>query len=79
MVVARYSDLSLAPRELLFTSTIIQFALALPMAWYFHRATTMALPANALMIPIAGSLVAERRAGGRASYAVALAGLCCRR
>jgi len=36
--------------ELLFTSTVIQIGLALPMAWYFHRATTMALPANALVI-----------------------------
>ncbi len=43
--------------ELLFTSTVIQVALALPMAWYFHRATTMALPANALVIPIAGILL----------------------
>ncbi len=43
--------------ELLFVSTIIQLALALPMVWYFHRATTMALPANALMIPIASVLL----------------------
>lgn len=43
--------------ELLFVSTIIQLALALPMAWYFHRATTMSLPANALVIPIAGVLL----------------------
>ena len=43
--------------ELLFISTVIQIALALPMAWYFHRATTMALPANALVIPIAGVLL----------------------
>ena len=27
------------------------------MAWYFHRATTMALPANALVIPIASVLL----------------------
>ncbi len=43
--------------QLLFVSTVIQLALALPMAWYFHRATTMALPANALMIPIASVLL----------------------
>ena len=47
----------LAAAELLFVSTIIQLALALPMAWYFHRATTMSLPANALMIPIASVLL----------------------
>jgi competence protein ComEC len=47
----------LGAAELLFVSTVIQLALALPMAWYFHRATTMSLPANALMIPIAGVLL----------------------
>jgi competence protein ComEC len=56
-VVVRAVGFALATTELLFTSTIIQLALALPMAWYFHRATTMALPANALMIPIASVLL----------------------
>lgn len=43
--------------ELLFVSVVINLALALPMAWYFHRATTMALPANALVIPLASVLL----------------------
>jgi competence protein ComEC len=30
----------------------MQFALALPMAWYFHRATLTALAANALVVPV---------------------------
>ena len=47
----------LAASELLFVSVVINLALALPMAWYFHRATTMALPANALVIPIASVLL----------------------
>ncbi len=47
----------LAAAQLLFVSAVIQVALALPMAWYFHRATTMALPANALVIPIASVLL----------------------
>jgi len=47
----------LAAAQLLFVSIVIQLALALPMAWYFHRATTMALPANALIIPIASLLL----------------------
>jgi competence protein ComEC len=47
----------LAASELLFVSIIINLALALPMAWYFHRATTMSLPANALVIPIASVLL----------------------
>ena len=56
-LVVRVVGLVLASCELLFVSTIIQLALALPMAWYFHRATTMALPANALMIPIASIML----------------------
>jgi len=48
---------ALATAQLLFVSTVIQVALALPMAWYFHRATTMALPANALVLPIASVLL----------------------
>ena len=56
-LVVRLLGVALVATQLLFTSTIIQLALALPMAWYFHRATTMALPANALMIPIASVLL----------------------
>jgi competence protein ComEC len=32
-------------------SAVLQLGLALPMAYYFHRATSMALPANLLVIP----------------------------
>src|SRR5271167_2295523 len=56
-VMVRGTGIVLGAAELLFISTVIQIALALPMAWYFHRATTMALPANALMIPIAQILL----------------------
>ncbi len=56
-MVLRGSGFLLGAAELLFISTIIQMALAMPMAWYFHRATTMALPANALVIPIAEVLL----------------------
>jgi competence protein ComEC len=56
-LVVRFLGLALIATQLLFTSTVIQLALALPMVWYFHRATTMALPANALMIPIATVLL----------------------
>jgi competence protein ComEC len=37
--------------ELVVMSTIMQFGLALPMAYYFHRATSVAMPANLLIIP----------------------------
>jgi competence protein ComEC len=47
----------LAVFELIFISFIIELALALPMAWYFHRTTTMSLPANVLVIPLASVLM----------------------
>jgi competence protein ComEC len=37
--------------ELAAMSAILQFGLALPMAYYFHRATSMAMPANLFVIP----------------------------
>src|SRR5208337_476904 len=57
VVIVRGAGFILGAAELVFISTVIQIALALPMAWYFHRATTMALPANALVIPIAEVLL----------------------
>jgi competence protein ComEC len=57
VVVVGIAWLVLAVAQLLFVSVIIQVALALPMAWYFHRATTMAMPANALILPLASVLL----------------------
>ena len=38
--------------ELLFISAVMQMGLALPMAFYFHRATTIGLPANITVVPL---------------------------
>jgi len=38
--------------ELLAISLVMQAGLALPMAYYFHRATVVALPANMLVVPL---------------------------
>lgn len=46
------TGLALGFYETLLVSGIMQFALALPMAWYFHRATLTALAANALVVPV---------------------------
>ena len=43
--------------EIIFISAVMQAALALPMAVYFHRATTLALPANVVVVPIMGLLL----------------------
>jgi competence protein ComEC len=37
--------------ELTLMSAVLQLGLALPMAYYFHRATSMAMPANLLVVP----------------------------
>jgi competence protein ComEC len=38
--------------ELLFISVVMQMGLALPMAYYFHRATTIGLPSNLVVVPL---------------------------
>ncbi len=42
----------LAVFELLFISAVMQMGLALPMAYYFHRATTIGLPSNLIVVPL---------------------------
>jgi len=44
--------ISLTCFELLLVSGVMQLGLALPMAYYFHRATVIGLPANLLVIPL---------------------------
>jgi competence protein ComEC len=43
---------SLRVFELLLVSAVMQMGLALPMAYYFHRATTIGLPANIAVVPL---------------------------
>jgi competence protein ComEC len=43
---------SLGAFELLLVSAVMQMGLALPMAYYFHRATTIGLPANLAAVPL---------------------------
>ncbi|HEY1732128.1 MAG TPA: ComEC/Rec2 family competence protein, partial [Terriglobales bacterium] len=68
-VVIGLTRFLLGAAELLFVSIVINLALALPMAWYFHRATTMSLPANALVIPIASVLLPSAVLAVALSYA----------
>jgi competence protein ComEC len=46
------ASFGLAMFELLFISAVMQVGLALPMAYYFHRATTIGLPANVVVVPL---------------------------
>jgi competence protein ComEC len=45
--------------ELLVVSLVMQFALALPMVTYFHRATVLGLAANLAAVPLTGVLMAS--------------------
>lgn len=54
--------------EVMLISALMQVALALPMAWYFHRATTLALPANALVIPLTELLMPASAAAVALAY-----------
>jgi len=49
---AIFIRLAIGVSELLFISALMQAGLALPMAYYFHRATTMGMPANLAVIPL---------------------------
>ena len=51
-VVRVFTRFALAVYELLFISAVMQVGLALPMAWYFHRATTIGVPSNAVVVPL---------------------------
>ena len=51
------SKLALIVYETLLISGLMQIGLGLPMAWYFHRATVMGLPANVLVIPLTSVLM----------------------
>lgn len=54
--------------ELVMMSAIMQFGLALPMAYYFHRATSVAMPANLLIIPFLQLLMPAAAIAIAASY-----------
>jgi competence protein ComEC len=51
-MVRRAAYFSLAASELIFVSAAMQMGLALPMAFYFHRATSLGLPANLIVVPL---------------------------
>ena len=54
--------------EVLLVSAVSQVALALPMAWYFHRATTVGLAANVAAVPLTGVLMPASVAAVALSY-----------
>jgi competence protein ComEC len=68
LVLARSSCLVLIGCELLMISIVMQIGLALPMAYYFHRATVVGLPANMLVVPLMELLMPAAVAAMALSY-----------
>ena len=66
--------LFLAAWELLFVSAVMQIGLALPMAYYFHRATTVGLPSNLVAVPLTQLMMPAASAGTGSQLHLALAG-----
>lgn len=54
--------------DLVVIAALMQAALALPMAVYFHRAAMLALPANSLVVPLATLLMPVAIVAGLLSY-----------
>ena len=56
-IVRTGTHATLSTYEVLCVATLMQAGLALPMAYYFHRATVMGIPANSLAMPLTGVLM----------------------
>src|SRR5215510_7832125 len=57
LVILGFIALALVVYELLIVSSITQAVLVLPMRMYFHRAAIVGLPANLVVLPLAGLLL----------------------
>jgi len=67
-ILLRLVGTGLAVWEVLLISALMQVALVLPMAMYFHRATLTALPANMLVVPLTEVLMPTAVAALALSY-----------
>jgi len=59
---------ALSIAELVFISATMQAGLVLPMAYYFHRATTMGMPANMVVVPLTEVLMPSAAAAVAVGY-----------
>jgi competence protein ComEC len=60
--------ITLAATEFVVVSVILQAGFALPMAYYFHRATVVSLPANILAVPLTEAVVVAEIVAVAVSY-----------
>jgi competence protein ComEC len=59
---------SISVYDILSISTLMQAGLVLPMAYYFHRATVIGLPANSVAVSLTGILMPSAAAAVALSY-----------
>jgi competence protein ComEC len=69
IVLASAGRLLLLGCEFLVISIVLQAGFALPMAYYFHRATLVSLPANVLAVPLTEIIMIAALVAITASYA----------
>src|SRR4029077_14846651 len=69
VVLSRTVRMLVLGLEFLVISTVLQVGLALPMAYYFHRATLVSLPANVLAVPLTENSMVAAFLAVTASYA----------
>jgi len=62
------SRAALATFEILFISALLQVGLAVPIAYYFHFATVVGVPVNALVVPLTGVLLPAAMAAVALGY-----------
>lgn len=67
-LILRAVGATLALWEVLLISALMQIGLVLPMAFYFHRVTVTALPANMLVVPLTEVLMPTSVAAVALSY-----------
>src|SRR5579884_1999211 len=67
-VLAASARCFLSIYEVLLISCLMQVALALPMAFYFHRVTVIGLPANTVAVPLTGILMPATAAAVALAY-----------
>lgn len=68
VIVVGVPQAAVVAYEILLIAVVAQFALTLPMIIYFHRATVVGLPANAVVVPLTGVLMPAATAALALSY-----------
>ena len=67
-ILCGVARVNLSVYEIVSVAALMQVGLVLPMAYYFHRATVIGLPANSIAVPLTGVLMPSAVAAVALSY-----------